>query len=160
MKIYYIYTMKMNRHHLLEIILWPNTDGTYRTILNSRQRLKELGIYDDFKLCIRISAREHSSMHRLAEISVGRKPTPPSAKGKHWSLSAETKQKMSVAQTGKPGTNTGKTFSAQWRRRISEGQKGKLRGHWYTDGVHSLQAFECPPGFKPGRIYKRKESSF
>ena len=149
----------MNRHHLLEIILWPNADGTYRTILNSRKRLKELGIYNDFKLCIRISAREHSSMHRQAEIAVGRKPTPPSAKGKHWKLTAETKQKMSIAQTGKLGSNTGKTFSAQWRQRISEGQKGKSRGHWYNNGVYSLQAFECPPGFKHGRIYKRKESS-
>ena len=146
----------MNRHHLLEIILWPCEDGTLRTILNSRERLKELGIYNDFKLCIRISARDHSSMHRLAEISVGRKPIPPSAKGKHWTLSAETKQKMSIAQTGKPGTNTGKTFSALWRQRISEGQKGKLRGHWYNNGVKQLQAFVCPPGFIPGRIYKKK----
>lgn len=98
-------------------------------------------------------------MHRLAEMSVGRKPTPPSAKGKHWTLTDETKKKMSAAQIGKPGTNTGKTFSAQWRQRISEGQKGKSRGHWYNNGVYSLQAFECPDGFKPGRIYKRKESS-
>lgn len=141
----------MNRHHLLEIILWPNADGTYRTILNSRQRLKELGIYNDFKLCIRISAREHSSMHRLAEISVGRKPTPPSAKGKHWTLSAETKQKMSASQKGR-------IHSEEARRKMSESQKGRPKGHWYNDGVHSLQALECPPGFVRGRLtYKRKE---
>ena len=42
--------MRTHRHHLLEIILWPNGDDTFKTILNSRERLQQLGIYDDYKL--------------------------------------------------------------------------------------------------------------
>lgn len=30
------------RHHLLEIILWPNEDGSFTKIINSRNRLKNL----------------------------------------------------------------------------------------------------------------------
>ena len=56
--------MKMDRHHLLEIILWPNEDGTFREIRNSRARLKELGIYDDWKMCIKIPHGEHISLHQ------------------------------------------------------------------------------------------------
>lgn len=32
----------IDRHHLLEIILWPNEDGTFTEIENSAARLKEL----------------------------------------------------------------------------------------------------------------------
>lgn len=51
------------RHHLLEILLWPNNDGTFRIIHNSMNKLKELGIYDDYKLTIEITASEHSKLH-------------------------------------------------------------------------------------------------
>ena len=47
--------MILHRHHLLEIILWPNNDGTFTKIINSKKRLEELGIYDDYKLCIKNS---------------------------------------------------------------------------------------------------------
>ena len=56
--------MKMNRHHLLEIILWPNPDGSFREIRNSVARLKELGIYDEYKMCIEISASDHAKLHQ------------------------------------------------------------------------------------------------
>lgn len=51
------------RHHLLEILLWPNNDGTFRIIHNSMNKLKELGIYDDYKLTIEITSSEHSKLH-------------------------------------------------------------------------------------------------
>ena len=54
------------RHHLLECILWPNGDGTFRTINNSMDRLIELGIYYDYKLCITITNSEHWSLHHAA----------------------------------------------------------------------------------------------
>ena len=55
--------MRKDRHHLLEIILWPNNDGTFTKIVNSAQRLKELDIYNDFKLCIEIEHGEHTALH-------------------------------------------------------------------------------------------------
>lgn len=54
------------RHHLLECILWPNGDGTFRTINNSMANLKELGIYYDYKLCIIITNSEHWALHHAA----------------------------------------------------------------------------------------------
>jgi hypothetical protein len=57
----------IDRHHLLECILWPNGDGTFRKIVNRAKRLKELGIYDDFKLTIPIEHRAHTTMHREFE---------------------------------------------------------------------------------------------
>lgn len=51
------------RHHLLECILWPNGDGTFRKIVNTQKRLKELGIYDDYKMTIQIDQSSHIAMH-------------------------------------------------------------------------------------------------
>lgn len=56
--------MTIDRHHLLECILWPNGDGTFRKIINQYKRLEELGIYDDFKMTIPIEHRLHQVMHR------------------------------------------------------------------------------------------------
>lgn len=42
----------------------------------------------------------------------------------------------------------------EWCKHISEGQKGIKRGHWYNNGKYSVQAFECPEGFTPGRLQK------
>lgn len=59
--------MRIDRHHLLECILWPNGDGTYRKIVNRAKRLEELGVYDDWKLTIPIDYSLHQSMHREFE---------------------------------------------------------------------------------------------
>lgn len=55
--------MSIVRHHLLECILWPNGDGTFRKIVNLPDRLQKLGIYDDYKLTIPIERGVHASMH-------------------------------------------------------------------------------------------------
>ena len=55
--------MAIIRHHLLECILWPNGDGTFRKIVNLPDRLQKLGIYDDYKLTIPIERGVHASMH-------------------------------------------------------------------------------------------------
>lgn len=74
--------MRMDRHHLLEIILWPNGDGTFRKILNSAKHLKELGIYDDYKLTITIPADEHSSLHARNKSEEHRAKISAAKKGK------------------------------------------------------------------------------
>ena len=53
----------IDRHHLLECILWPNGDGTFRKIINTQDRLRELGIYDEYKLTIPIEHGAHNTMH-------------------------------------------------------------------------------------------------
>lgn len=63
------YFMTIDRHHLLECILWPNGDGTFRKIINTGKRLDELGVYKDYKLTIPIEHRTHMIMH--AEFKKG-----------------------------------------------------------------------------------------
>lgn len=57
----------IDRHHLLECILWPNGDGTFRKIINKAKRLEELGIYDDTTMTIPIDHSIHQSMHKEFE---------------------------------------------------------------------------------------------
>lgn len=57
----------IERHHLLECILWPNGDGTFRKIINRAKRLQELGIYDDYKLTIPLDKSTHTTLHREFE---------------------------------------------------------------------------------------------
>ena len=99
----------MVRHHLLEIILWPNSDGTFTEIRNTQKRLKDLGIYDDYKLTIIISRAEHAALHF-----------------KGLSKSEEHKYKISKSSVGKPGTNNGKKFTEEHKRKISETNKGRI----------------------------------
>ena len=114
------------RHHLLEIILWPNGDGTFRTILNSAERLKELGIYDDYKMTIPMTQSEHCSLHNA-------------------NMSDETRHKLSVASKGERNPMYGRTgelrgmygkkHSAETRRKMSEARRGKPRGPYKKHSV-------------------------
>lgn len=99
----------MVRHHLLEIILWPNIDGTFTEIRNTQKRLKDLGIYNDYKLTIIISRSEHAALHF-----------------KGITKSEEHKHKISKSHIGKLGTNNGKKFTDEHRYKISESNKGKI----------------------------------
>lgn len=54
------------RHHLLECILWPQENGKFKIINNSMQKLIDLGIYYDYKLCIEITNSEHWKLHHRA----------------------------------------------------------------------------------------------
>lgn len=101
--IYYINNMIYERHHLLEIILWHNEDGTFREIRNSRARLREFGIYDDWKLCITIPRSEHCKLHMTGRY-----------------VSPETRAKMSLNNCSK-------------RKEISEARNAKNRGQKRTE---------------------------
>lgn len=106
---------EIHRHHLLEIILWPNGDGTFRTILNSRKRLIELGIYFDYKMTIPVSKSEHSSLHGT-------------------NRSEETRKRLSISKSGKSQTIT-------HRENLSTSHIGKCFGiknsQWKADGPKS-----------------------
>jgi len=123
------------RHHLLEIILWPNGDGTFRKIVNTQARLRELGIYDDWKLTIKMTRSEHLRLHAT-------------------NYSDETKQKMS--ESGKK-----RVWTDAIKKKISYSKLGKKRGQWFNDGIHETLAFECPKGYRHGRLFhqQKKKSS-
>lgn len=116
----------INRHHLLEIILWPNGDGTFRTILNSVERLKELGIYDDFKMTIPLTKAEHTKLHMKGKTRTveQRKKESESRKGENNTFygkkhNEETKKKISESMKGR----TRKPFSAEHKKKISDAAK-------------------------------------
>ena len=99
------------RHHLLELILWPKDDGSFIEINNSAKRLKELGIYDDFKLTIQMTSSEHTTFHNKARKN-------NYWRGKH--PSEATRKKISESLKGK-------TFTAEHRQKLSVANKGKTR---------------------------------
>jgi len=81
--------------------------------------------------------------------------------GKH--LSKEQKEKQRVSHLGQPSPMKGKHLSEETRRKLSEKRKELCRQnphissrnsgkHWYNNGVKSKLAFECPKGYKEGRI--------
>ena len=114
--------MRTHKHHLLEIILWPNGDGTFKTILNSSKRLKELGIYDDYKLTIPLSIEEHIKLHAKYMSEEHKRKISDALKGKkRQPFTDETRRRMSEAAKGK-------TMTDESRRKMSEAQKGRKRG--------------------------------
>lgn len=76
--------------------------------------------------------------------------------------SEEVRAKISAAQIGKKlseeakakMSKNSKSGTQEVRAKMSAAKKGRL---WYNNGVRSLCTYECPIGFVPGRIYKRKE---
>lgn len=119
----------MHRHHLLEIILWPNSDGTFRKILNSKKRLKELGIYDDWKLTITIPADEHSRMHASNRSDATKQKISAANTGKKHS--EEAKAKMSASQIGNTKAK-GYKHSEEAKRKMSAAKKGNTNAKGNT----------------------------
>lgn len=50
----------------------------------------------------------------------------------------------------------GKKHSIKTRLKMSLNNVGSKGMHWYNNGLINKLDFNCPKGFKPGRIYKRK----
>lgn len=123
-----------DRHHLLEIILWPESDGTYKTILNTKARLKELNIYDDFKLTIKLDRAVHTALHRRyttdeTKMKMGRL-------GRTYTMTDEWKAKISASKLGKHRSEETKAkirekmrgrkrppMSDEWKAKISESHR-------------------------------------
>lgn len=98
------------------------------------------------------------------KISETKKRGASPMKGKYHS--EETKRKMSEAKKGKKHSEEfkkrlsekmkGHKVLEETRRKLSEANKGKhktIKGrHWYNNSINEVLAFECPKGFRPGRI--------
>ena len=170
--------------------MWPNEDGTFRQIINDEQRLKNLGIYNDYKLTILIDSRTHNILHNMFPSDkrlLARKKCVTAMRNSNIGRihTDETRRKISISRTGMKfsethrynlsvshkGKNTG-PLSEEHKKHLSESQKGRIfsdehklklserkKGRkWFNNGIVSLQAFECPSGFKPGRLkFKKKE---
>lgn len=98
------------RHHLLEIILWPNEDGTFRKILNSADNLKELGIYNQYKLCIPMTRAEHASLHNKDNPICGEHSKGKPSAFKWKKHTDESKEKISKNKRGKTLTLFGEKY--------------------------------------------------
>lgn len=147
----------------------------------SKEMLQAFGLYYNrpAEELIFMTKREHSILHRKGKPALNKNKIDwvPWNKGKKgaqeaWNkgkcMSEEFRQKVSEAQKGKPGHNKGKhwALSEETKQKVRESRKGKPTwhkgkniGHWYNNGTISIISQECPEGFVPGRIYKRKKQS-
>lgn len=94
------------------------------------------------KTCSPMKGKKHSEKTRqkLKDLSSLRKH------------SKETKEKIRKASLNRK-------HSAQTKKKISEGRLGEKNpaygSRWFTDGVNNKRSFECPDGYRPGRILTR-----
>ena len=130
-------------HHRLET---HTPDGKRREVDITKKELIALGMY----------------YHRPSEelIFLPRSEHDVYRKGKP--KSEEHKKKMSEAKkdryTGEKNPFYGRKHSEEAKEKMREVQKGKniwTRGrHWFNNGKINKRAYECPPGFIPGRLRK------
>lgn len=129
----------IDKHHLLECILWPNGDGTFRKIINTKKRLKELGIYNQMKLTIPIDHRDHSILHTEFK------------KGTEYELSGE--RAPMYGKRGKLSPGYGKSPSEEIRRLKSVNSREEKSPRWVGDLVGPSGAFKrAKKRFKRGEI--------
>ena len=88
---------------------------------------------------------------------ISRKNKGRTAYNKGVAMSESQKAKLSAARKGI-------SLSEETKRKIKEGNIGKkkpsrslqLKGtHWYNDGFHQVQAFECPEGYVKGKLPRK-----
>lgn len=115
-------------HHRLETH-FSNGDKRPENSFLSRDELKALDMYNNRppEELIFMTKSEHMSLHM-----------------KNVKKKDDTKRKISKA-------NTGYKQSDERIQKHIEAMKGR---HWYNNGTISINAFECPEGFVPGRLGK------
>ena len=147
-------------HHRLET---HNSDGERRLVDLAKEELIALDVYYDRPASelIFLTGKEHATLHnrslerrrKISEMNKGRPQSEESNRKrsetmKGHKVSAETRRKMSEAKK-RNTSRLEKHPLEETRREISKSHKGT---HWYNNDVKSVRAFECPDGFRPGRI--------
>ena len=150
-------------HHRLETY---TSDGERRPVDITQKELIALGMYYNRppEELIFLTRSEHQFLHhkgkkrseetrrRISEVAKGNK----NALG--CKRSEEARRRISEAKKGEKNAFYGKHHSEESKKRIGAAQKGNkyhLGKHWYNNGKISKRAYDCPPGFVPGRL-KRK----
>ena len=109
-----------------QIQVWTNY-GWRDSKIYVVHHLDENPLNNSLSNLIYLTRSEHNRIHK---------------KGAHWSLSLETREKMSRAKKG--------NLSLETREKMSRAHKGL---HWFNDGVKSYRCKECPPGCVKGRLF-------
>lgn len=118
----------------------------------SREQLKKDGLYYNRPSCelIFLTHSEHQRLHmkgktlseehkrKLSEAMKGNKHSL----GRHFTLSEETKMRISEAKRGS-------IFSEEHKRKLSEARMGMK---FFNNGIKQVLAKECPIGFVKGRL--------
>lgn len=158
-------------HHRLQT--WTS-DGKRREVDILAKELKALGMYYNRPASelIFLTKSEHSTLHNTGKkyclgkapwnkglatpektrkkISEANKGIAPWNKGKHHS--EETKKKIGTALKGHKN-NLGKRHSEEHNKKIGAASVGK---HWYNNGIENKFCYECPEGFFPGMLLRKK----
>lgn len=77
-------------------------------------------------------------------------------------FSDEHKRNLSLSQQGKKRGPLSEEHKAKLREKSKAAQLynpsfGSKGMHWYNDGSTSVLTYECPSGFKPGRLKDKKK---
>ena len=138
-------------HHRLET---HTSDGERRVVDVTAAELQALGMYyhRPASELIFLTESEHKSLRKV---------------------SAETREKQSIAAKGKNNPMYGKYhtedakkkmryswdydkhFTAETRKKLSEARKGNTNTkgmHWFNNGKINKLCYECPDGFVPGML--------
>lgn len=142
-------------HHRLETHFSDGTERPYNACLSYKE-LTLLGCYYDRSAdeLIFLTEAEHKRLHNKRnknwQDKIWHKGNKPWNTGK--TFSEEAKKKMSEAKKGKPSWNKGKKMSEEFRKKDSEAHRGRLKGtHWFTNGKVNVRVKECPDAFRRGR---------
>lgn len=130
----------------------------------SARELKKRGEYWHRPACelIFLTPGAHTILHHLGakHSKATRKKMSQAQSGEKNPMfgrhhSETTKQKMSRAHSREKHPLFGKHRSATTKRKLSLALSGEKNPtfdtHWYNDGVRSVRAKSCPPGFVAGR---------
>ena len=149
-------SLSLADHFRVHYYLWKSAKKGYRSMMAMAFTLmrKKAVVYATDETIEHIAKDYEEAMREAAEAMKGhpvseesKKKNREAHKGKKFS--EETKKKMRKAHKGKPSPNKGKHPSEKTKKKLSTAVKGK---HWYNNGEISIRAYECPPGFVPGRI--------
>ena len=146
-------------HHRLES---HDENGVVREKFITKDDLKKIGRYYNVPASelIFIPRSEHIRMHSLNrwnnadfknKSSESMKGNKNPFYGKHHSKDTLERIRSTKEKNGTLHKSPfeGQCHSEESRKKMSEAKKGR---HWYNNGEISTLCFECPDGFKPGRV--------
>ena len=121
-----------------------------------------------------LSKHEHDSLHNKGELNpmYGKHPKDVYSPDVYDKWKAKAKgnfTKLNKARAGIPLSDEhraniskgskGRKFTEEHKTKISKSKQGNksLTGrHWYNNGTTNVASFECPEGFVPGKLSKKR----